>query len=199
MCCKYYFDEKTIEDLEKIVEDVDRRVNQPFFRYGDVSPTDHAPVLISGKRGVQIKDMRWGFKNPSGGSLVINATSEHAMEKPLFQNHLASRRCIIPAKCFYEWNAEKQKFTFTKKDATTIYMAGIYNLYDNEDHFVIFTTKANSSMAPVHDRMPLILSQEDMIHSWLADGTDGLACLKQASPELNRETEYEQLSLFSEV
>lgn len=196
MCCRYYFDEITMNELEKIVEDVDRRVNQPFYQYGDVCPTDHAPILTSGKNGLQIKDMRWGFKNSSGTSLVINATSEHALEKPLFQNHLASRRCIIPAKGFYEWNADKQKFTFKKKDATTIYMAGIYNLYDNEDHFVIFTTKANSSMAPVHDRMPLILSQEDMIHSWLAEGMEGLACLKKASPELSRETDYEQLSLI---
>ena len=61
-----------------------------------------------------------------------------------FQNSILYRRCIIPAKGFYEWNKEKGKFTYERKDMPVLFMASCYNCYQEKDHFIILTTEANS-------------------------------------------------------
>ena len=73
-----------------------------------------------------------------------------------------------------------------------MYMAGIFRLEEESNHFVILTTSANSSMEPVHDRMPVVL-QEDMIDTWLLDGTATKQILEKVPPVLCREAEVEQL------
>ena len=74
-------------------------------------------------------------------------------------------------------------------------MAGLYRKFDGEDRFVVLTTQANASVAPVHDRMPLIL-EADELETWLNDD-DGAAKLLAKTPGmLARSQEYEQLSLF---
>jgi hypothetical protein len=74
-------------------------------------------------------------------------------------------------------------------------MAGMYNLFNGEDRFVILTTEANESMRPVHDRMPLIL-REDEITDWLREDDRTQDFLRIVPPQLMREQSYEQMSLF---
>ena len=74
-------------------------------------------------------------------------------------------------------------------------MAGIADLFDEEVRFVILTTAANESMIKVHDRMPLILEQEQL-EDWF-DNEKMQAILRQKPVMLKRQAEYEQLSLFS--
>lgn len=76
-------------------------------------------------------------------------------------------------------------------------MAGFCNRFDNVDRFVILTTAANGSMSPVHERMPLILSEGE-IKDWILDDTRIREFLKKESPILSRSQEFEQLSLFWE-
>lgn len=66
---------------------------------------------------------------------------------------------------------------------------------ENEERFVILTTEANASMKPVHDRMPLILRQ-DQIEDWLRDEKATEAMLCQTPEELKRQADYEQMTLF---
>ena len=95
-----------------------------------------------------------------------------------------------------EWNAKKEKYTFRKKDKSLMWFAGFYNLEQNEDRFVILTTAANTSMQPVHDRMPLILDNNEIIPWILGDLHSYDNILKKVPEQLEKNTEFEQLSLF---
>ena len=74
-------------------------------------------------------------------------------------------------------------------------MAGFYDLTDGGERFVIITTQANASMIKVHNRMPLILEKEQ-IKDWLSDDSAVESLLQQTPVLLDRETEYEQQTLF---
>ena len=86
----------------------------------------------------------------------------------MFRESVEKRRIVIPASWFYEWNQNKEKNIFYRKDQPTLFMAGFYNVYGNEEYFVILTTQANESVKPVHDRMPLVLEREEIV-SWLSE------------------------------
>ena len=113
----------------------------------------------------------------------------------MFCDAVEHRRIVIPAAGFYEWNKQKEKSTFTRKDSSVLYMAGIYSRYDDEDRFVILTTAANESMEPVHDRMPLILDKDEIL-PWLTDRSKTEAFLGKVPCRLERKTEFEQMMLF---
>lgn len=89
----------------------------------------------------------------------------------------------------------REKNTFTRSDASVLYLAGFCDWFDNERRFVILTTAANESMIKVHDRMPLILEKEQM-EDWF-DNEKMQVILRQEPVMLKRQAEYEQLSLFS--
>ena len=76
-----------------------------------------------------------------------------------------------------------------------MYLAGFYDLSEGRDSFVILTTGANKSMEPVHDRMPVMIDAGNA-QDYLQDPSAALNMLKEPMPELERTTEYEQLSLF---
>ena len=159
-------------------------------------PTAFAPVIITGKGDgsfdLKISNMAFGIKEKS---LVINARAESAMDKPMFADSFAHRRCVMPAGAFYEWDRDKNRVTFYNKDKEPIYLAGVYTLSDNKDSFVVLTTAANESMSRVHDRMPLMIPAEP-VRDWLYD--DGVAkqMLLAKMPQLCSEQEYEQMKLF---
>lgn len=103
---------------------------------------------------------------------MINARAESALDRPMFGESVQHRRCIIPARGFYEWNKSKEKFSYERKDFQVLFMAGCYNWYADQERFVIFTTEANSSVMPVHNRMPLILEPEEL-EDWVLDNMAG--------------------------
>ncbi|MGN0293135.1 MAG: SOS response-associated peptidase [Lachnospiraceae bacterium] len=216
MCCQFYFDHDTMRDIRRIVDAVESGMDE--LRQGDIHPSDTAAVIsgsVSGKGSLlHAGKMQWGFPGFDGKQLLINARAETAAEKRTFRDSVRHYRCVIPAKHFYEWDRNKTKVTFTWKESSCLYFAGLYipccgaesrinrmeNCRENRKEnkafrFVILTTAANDSMKPVHDRMPLIL-QENQIRDWIFD--DGVTgkILGQGSPVLDRYQEYEQLSLF---
>ena len=127
--------------------------------------------------------------------MLINARVESVLEKKIFANGIRYHRAVIPASHFYEWNQRKEKNTFKSKDGEILYLAGFLDIIENEEHFVILTTEANASTKPVHDRMPLILRQ-DQIEDWLRDEKAAEAMLCQTPEELKRQADYEQMTLF---
>lgn len=194
MCGRYYVSDNTAREIEKMVQDLDRRL--AVYHTGDVSPSVLATVLVQPENRLAAEDMIWGFPGYDGKNLLINARAESVLEKRTFQESVRQRRCVIPASGFYEWNKRKEKFTFRRADhAPLLFMAGCYNLYNGRNRFVILTTQANASMTPVHDRMPLILEGNEVEH-WLSDAGCVETLLKKEPPELVRSTEYEQMSLF---
>ena len=84
-------------------------------------------VLEMKQSGLQISLCKWGYPLAKGKNLVINARVESVLDKPSFRNGILHHRVLIPASGFYEWNRMKEKSSFTKPDASILYMAGFYD------------------------------------------------------------------------
>lgn len=104
----------------------------------------------------------------------INARSETAAQKPLYRTPFKKRRCLVPASGFYEWQkvgSEKHPFYFRVSDEPIFSFAGLYDIwYDANDEphksYTILTTTPNRTVKIAHDRMPVILN-EDEADYWL--------------------------------
>ena len=203
MCGRYHIDDDTTKEIEKLIRQAGERLSQETaaallrIRERDVHPTEEAPVLLAAGGGIGCAWLRWGFPLQQGTEkgLVFNARCESAAEKPLFREGIRHRRSIVPASSFYEWDSGRTKFSFRQEQENALFMAGCCTPYRDGEHFVILTTAANSSMEPVHDRMPLILSREEAI-CWLLDPGRTDELLRKVPAPLERGTDYEQLRFF---
>lgn len=168
-------------------------VEQPNFPpRANIAPTQPIPVIRmerdpEGHSARHFVLVRWGFlpgfvKDPKDFPLVINARSETAAEKPSFRNALRRRRCIIAADAFYEWKRDRNgkgrskkpstPFLIRRRDGAPMAMAALWETWmgpngEEMDTACILTTEANGLMAPIHDRMPVILEPEDF-DTWLS-------------------------------
>ncbi len=191
MCGRYYADDDTIREIVRLVGEIDKTGTEA----GDILPSRQAAVITGLGHPLAAARMAWGFPKFDGKGLVINARAESALEKRSFRESVLHRRCVIPARGFYEWNKEKEKFTFERPDRDVLFMAGCFCPFDGQDRFVILTTAANPSVSPVHSRMPLILERDELT-AWVRDDTAAARLLEKAPVMLTRKTEYEQLRLF---
>lgn len=166
------------------------------FKTGDIRPGDLSPVMINTNGRLNVCFMRWGFHPEPGRGNIFNARAESVEDRLLFKSGFEERRAVVPADSFYEWNSRKEKSRFEySKEIDPMYLAGIWRKEEDGNHFVVLTTEANESMRPIHDRMPLILEQEE-IAIWCTVTPEAKKLLKKKPKALNRYTEYEQLSLF---
>jgi len=109
--------------------------------------------------------------------MMINARSETAAIKPAFRDALKSRRCLVPADGFYEWQRTaktKQPFGFEVNEGSLFAFAGLWDRWkDLSGNWIktcsILTTTPNTVTSPVHDRMPVILDP-DTYDLWLDPG-----------------------------
>ena len=195
MCGRYYVDDGVEDALERIAG------YREAVQAGDIVPSAAAPVMAAGGKDGRLTagPMRWGYPvsfagadDRTAGKLLINARAETVLTKRSFEKDVLYRRCIIPAAGFYEWNRSREKVTFTAENGGVLFMAGIYRLDRDGKHFVLITTAANDSMRPVHDRMPLIL-KEQQLQDWAADTDAARQMLRTVPPQLTRRQEYEQL------
>ena len=199
MCGRYYVDDDTAREIEKLAGQVSEKMRQGAgvsLQAKDIHPSETAPVLTADAKGLCCRWQRWGFPGFNGKQLLFNARSESALEKKTFRESVLQRRVVVPAAWFYEWNKKKEKNIFYRQGQPVLYMAGLYNRYQEEERFVILTTEANASMRPVHDRMPLVL-ERDEIQKWLSEDQLVEAFLQKTPPLLERRAEYEQMELFS--
>ena len=193
MCGRYYIDEETEREIRKLVGDVDRTLGA--MAAGDVRPSQSAAVVRGDCRRLAAGQMIWGFPRFDGKGLLINARAETALEKRSFRESVRYRRCIIPARGFYEWNSRKEKYTFEYPGSPVIFMAGCYNMFDGQNRFVILTTDANPSVAPVHSRMPLVLDRTEL-EDWVLNDAAAEGMLHKVPGMLEARAEYEQLGFF---
>ena len=196
MCGRYILREVTEQDVLRLASFSDEELH--LNKYGDIHPSEGGLVLAGSGGGLKAQVMRWGFPAARPGQLIINARSETAAEKPAFSESVRRRRCVIPAAGFYEWDAGKRKVTYYLPERRTIYMAGVYRRFGEEERFVILTRAANESVSPVHDRMPVILAEGE-IEDWIRRDDRAARILKAEGPYLEAvrpEEEYRQLRLF---
>ncbi len=131
----------------------------------------------------------WGLipgwaKDRSIGARLINARAETAAEKPAFRGAFRARRCLILADGFYEWvrhGAGKQPYFIAFRDGRPFAMAGLWERWGGEAETVesctILTTTPNEVVAPLHDRMPVILEAEQVL-PWLDPDLREVGCLQ---------------------
>jgi putative SOS response-associated peptidase YedK len=149
----------------------------------NVAPTQPIAIvrLVDGKREFAL--VRWGFlpswvANPNAFSLIINARGESVRDKPAFRAAMNRRRCLIPADGFYEWqaggNGPKQPFYIHARSGQPMAFAGLWETWEGPngeevDTAAIITTRANRTLSPLHERMPVIIGP-DAFDLWLNCG-----------------------------
>ncbi|WP_394921898.1 SOS response-associated peptidase [uncultured Robinsoniella sp.] len=193
MCGRYYVDDDTIREIEKIVRHVEENLCRESGT-GDIFPTSRAPVIVGKEAEFAEELFGWGFPGFDKKGVIFNARAETALEKRMFRDSILVRRCVVPARHFYEWDAHKNKYTFHREDGKILFLAGFYNLYDGQERFVILTTDANETMMSVHNRMPLILEREE-IGDWIFDDFRAKEILHQVPARLKGSSEYVQQTL----
>lgn len=163
------------------------------FTNPDVRPTNRAPI-IRNLDGQRVTDLaRWGLipswsKDDKIAQHTFNARAETLAEKPSFRAAFKRRRCIVPVSAFYEWRAipgekKKQKLRFSSPDGNPLAIAGLWEHWmrpetgEMIDTYTVITTKANEFMAPIHDRMPVILGKTDWA-AWLEPTVDNRLLLE---------------------
>lgn len=194
MCGRYYVDDDTAKEIEKMVREVDGKLKKE--RRGDICSSQSAAVVTGKKPHLTAEEMIWGFPQYQKSGLLINARAETVLERKMFRESVLHRRCMIPARSFYEWDPDRNKVTFQSENQSILYMAGFYNQFRGEDRFIILTAEANASVKPVHHRMPLLLDRKE-VEDWIYDDTFLEFALHKNQPRLRRVQEYEQISLFS--
>ncbi len=157
----------------------------------NVAPGCNVPVIVSdattGEQSVEL--MKWGLvphwaKEEKIGYKMINARSETIQEKPAFRESFKKRRCVVMVDGFYEWEpTTKQPHYYSPTASDHFNFAGIWSSWKKPDgtdlhSFSIITTQANETLAPVHNRMPAILGDNET-GEWLSNtqDRDGLAGL----------------------
>lgn len=193
MCGRYYVDDETAREIEKLVKEMGSRERWSRLP-GDIHPAEEAPVLTARENKVSLAWQRWGFPGFQKKGVIFNSRSETAMEKAMFRDSLLHRRTVIPCAWFYEWNQAKEKAAFYKEDKPVLFLAGFYKEFEGEERFVILTTAANRFVSPVHERMPLILEDEE-VSDWLLDEEKFRGMICQRDVALKRQQEYEQQTL----
>ena len=208
MCGRFYVDEGTAREIERVIRGVDLRIQK--IRTGDIFPSQSAGILTCHSQqknplsagpaaekspALELNEMHWGFPQYQKKGLLINARAETALERKTFRESVLHRRCVIPARQFYEWDSDKNKVTFFREDRPVLFMAGFYNRFQDEVRFIILTTQANAAVSPVHNRMPLVLENGEL-EDWVYDDKFTEYALHKTPPELWREQEYEQQSLI---
>lgn len=123
--------------------------------------TDKAPVITS--EG-DLVTMRWGFERKGLGP--INNSRSDKLDSPMWKQAFEERRCLIPVASFYEWSGakgHKRTHRFSSPDDSWLLMAGIWEESESLGPcFSMITTAANSTMEPIHHRMPAILNNEEV-------------------------------------
>ncbi len=165
MCVRY-----TLHETDAAIAAISRALGSHLAlpdwvtpRY-NVSLASVMPVVASAGMGPEVRAMVWGLAGPK---LIANARAETAAHLPVFRRGVERRRCLVPANGFYEWRTEagvKQPHLFVLRDGAPFAFAGIWEPAGEgrPETYCILTTEPNELVAPIHNRMPVILTGPTM-------------------------------------
>lgn len=160
-----------------------------FVKRYNIAPSQDVFAIIKSDEGNKAGFLKWGLvpvwaKDERISHKMINARAETVDEKPSFKRLLKSRRCIIPASGFFEWQKngkQKQPYHIQLKNQEPFGFAGLWDRWEKEGKVIqsctIITTKPNELMKDIHDRMPVILRKENE-EDWLDRSLDDSSYLK---------------------
>jgi putative SOS response-associated peptidase YedK len=177
MCGRYSFSSNT-KVLTAQFEGLE--IGQNLEINFNIAPTQLAYVITDDTPGT-LQQFRWGLipfwaKDKKIASRMINARSETLLEKPAFRNAATKRHCWVLADSFYEWkkeNGQKIPYRIQLQDESILVMAGLWETWvkgaEQVHSFTIITCAPNAEMAPIHNRMPLILDTKMAQQDWLEE------------------------------
>jgi putative SOS response-associated peptidase YedK len=178
-----------------------------FPKRWNVTPQSDVPVVYETRGGERLAElMRWGLvpnwaKDPAVGAKLNNARAEGIFDKPSFRQAIRRRRCLLPASGFYEWQATasgKQPWFISARPAAgggtggsnLLAMAGLFEAWRSTPEApwlltcCVITCEANALMAPIHERMPVLVAERDWAR-WLSrevQDADAVADLLHTPP-----------------
>jgi putative SOS response-associated peptidase YedK len=185
-----------LDELRQVSRDLPLRFN--------IAPSQAVPIVRelrivrqAGDGAVrELATVRWGLipawaKEPSIGNKMINARAESVAEKPAFRAAFHSRRCVVPASGFYEWQRRRrgpaQPHLIRRKDGEPLGFAGLWEGWRDPatgevvESCTVITCEPNELMAELHDRMPVILDPADY-DRWLDPKAAGAEELLRPCP-----------------
>ncbi|MCB1919603.1 MAG: SOS response-associated peptidase [Candidatus Competibacteraceae bacterium] len=156
----------------------------------NVAPSQSVLAIHQGESGQrEAVALRWGLvpawsPEPRTSYSTINARAETVADKPTYRHAFRRRRCLIPADGFYEWRkvgSRKQPYCIAPADGQPLAFAGLWERWERDGQILesctILVTQANAVIAPIHDRMPVILDPQDEAR-WLDPAITDPAVLK---------------------
>lgn len=190
--CGRFVASRPVEDIARLLDvdevEVPPELSAPRW---NVAPQATVLAVTSSRQTPGLRRLsayRWGLvpwwaKDPSIGSRAFNAKAETLSDRPMFRGAIASQRCIIPADAFYEWapagpgerKGRKQPWCFRAPDSGLLFLGGLWDKWRSRGAgpeetlrtCTIITTGANEVVGRVHDRMPVLISGEDL-DEWLS-------------------------------
>ena len=175
---------------------VDELVAEDVTPNYNVAPTQTVLTVVERADHRLLETCRWGLvpswaKDPSVGNKMINARAETVATKPAYRRALAKRRCIVPADGFFEWKRapdgkQRQPYFIHSADGRPLAFAGLWEWWPDPTRpegeglrsCAIVTTEANALVAPIHDRMPVVLPREAW-DAWLDPDADDVEALSR--------------------
>jgi len=194
MCGRYTLtvDPQTLQaefGLEAVPDNLAPRYN--------IAPSQPVPVVVAPEGHRRLDIFRWGLmprwaKEPGIGNKMINARAETLAQKPSFKHPLRRQRCLVLADGFFEWQKTphgKQPLFIHLQERKPFAFAGLWDRWMASDgseilSCTIITTQPNELLAPLHNRMPVILPP-NTIDTWLnpaIQAPDDLLFLLQPYP-----------------
>lgn len=185
---------------DRLAEQFDARLGpdleEPAAPSWNVAPTMAVLAVAIARDGErELGRYRWGLvpsfaKDPNVGNRMINARAESLDKNPNYRTAFARRRLLVLADGFYEWRPgpgkSRQPYYYVRSDGAPMAFAGLYELWrepagDRSAPWLrsctIVTTDAGPDVAPVHDRMPVLL-EADAQALWLEAAADETAALE---------------------
>lgn len=180
MCCRFFVSH------DNAMKDIYAQANRKYEKYagktmateGEMLPSSAVAAFAASRSGeLAVFPMVWGYSFPESKNLVINARSETAKDKYLFRESWNTRRCIIPASYYFEWqhvdDKAKQKYAIRQKEEGICYLAGLYRFEEDTriPRCVILTKEPTPDISFIHDRMPVLFNEEGR-NAWLRRDSD---------------------------
>ncbi len=180
MCGRFYVSEDG--DITSWIDEANRKMEvltgKATIHTGEIFPTDILAVIANGKKQDHgIFPMKWGYNIADGKRPLINARIETANYKPIFSESFGCRRCLIPADHYFEWDhpsaGKATKYKIRPDQPGMFFLAGLYRLVPESilPECVILTREPTAEIIKIHNRMPVILNDEQA-EEWLCKDTD---------------------------
>jgi putative SOS response-associated peptidase YedK len=169
-------------------------IDDPGPRFS-IAPMRPAAAITQTSESRRLAQFQWGLiprdtADPLIVNLLINARAETVDRVPAFRDSFQRQRCIIPASHFFEWRREsavRTPYVIQRADGLPMSFAGLWASWRDPESgkelrsCAIITTTANCLMAPISDRMPVILPG-DFVDLWLDPSTSDPTLLNLLRP-----------------